>query len=74
MNNSRKGSAEVNKQVGRNPSRYTVVKAGGIFILPRIFPSYLMKILQQIFRKNVLVILVDTFPKVARIFPSSHIP
>ncbi len=33
---------------------YTVVKAGGIFLLPRIFPSYFMKILQQIFRKNVL--------------------
>ncbi len=32
----------------------TVVKAGGIFLLPRIFPSYFMKILQQIFRENVL--------------------
>ncbi len=54
MNNSGKGSAEVDKQEGRNPSGYTVAKAGGIFILPRIFPSYFMKILQQIFRKNVL--------------------
>jgi hypothetical protein len=54
MNNSGKGSAEVDKQVGRNPSRYTVIKAGGIFILPRIFPSYFMKILQQIFWKIVL--------------------
>ncbi len=33
---------------------HTVVKAGGIFLLPRIFPSYFMKILQQIFRKNGL--------------------
>ncbi len=33
---------------------YTVVKAGGIFLFPRIFPSYFMKILQQIFRKNFL--------------------
>ncbi len=31
-----------------------VVKAEGIFLLPRIFPSYFMKILQQVFRKNVL--------------------
>jgi hypothetical protein len=33
---------------------YTVVKAGRIFLFPRIFPSYFMKILQQIFWKNVL--------------------
>jgi hypothetical protein len=38
-----------------NHMQYTVVKAGGIFLLPRIFPSYFMKILQQIFRKNVLL-------------------
>ncbi len=31
-----------------------VVKAGGIFPLPRIFPSYFMKIKQKIFRENVL--------------------
>jgi hypothetical protein len=33
---------------------YAVVKAGGIFLFPRIFPSYFLKILQQIFWKNVL--------------------
>jgi hypothetical protein len=33
---------------------FTVVKAGGIFLLPRIFQSYFIKIVQQIFQKNVL--------------------
>jgi hypothetical protein len=54
MTNFRKGKTEVDKQAGGNPSGYTVVKAGGIFLLPQIFPSYFMKILQKIFRKNVL--------------------
>jgi hypothetical protein len=42
---------------------YTVVKARGIFLFPRIFQSYFMKILQQIFRKNVLRSISWNFSK-----------
>jgi hypothetical protein len=45
------------------PASYTVVKAGGIFLFPRIFPSYFMKILQQIFRKNFLRSISWNFSK-----------
>ncbi len=41
----------------------TVVKAGGIFLFPRIFPSYFMKILKQIFRKNFLRSISLNFSK-----------
>ncbi len=47
---------------------YTVIKAKGIFLLPRIFPSYFMKILQQIFRKNVLRNISWHFSKSNSIF------
>jgi hypothetical protein len=37
----------------RSPTNCTIVKAGGIFLQPRIFPSYFMNIVWQIFRENV---------------------
>jgi hypothetical protein len=49
-----KEAAEQRDQQHKEAAKHTVVKAGGIFLFPRIFPSYFMKILQQIFRKNVL--------------------
>jgi hypothetical protein len=52
---------------------YTVVKAGGIFLLLWIFRSYFMKIVQPVFQKIFSTLSVDTFPEVFHIFPSSVI-
>jgi hypothetical protein len=52
----------------------TVVKTGGIFLLPRIFSNFLMKIVQQIFRKNVFHSISWHVSRSISNFSSSHIP